>query len=157
MPFEVLRDSRGQRQAKRTIAAPTFSAGTQARSTLMPSGMIGMPKPCRPRPMISGNSELVLAANNDPAVRNTAQQISIGRGPCMSPSRPNTGVAIAAVSSVAVIAHDALAGLVFSSVGSSGSIGMISVCISDTPMPAAAMATTKRLGWCRRAVRAPTL
>ena len=66
--------------------------------------------------MISGNSELVLAANNEPAVRNSAQQISIGLGPYMSPSRPNTGVATAAVSSVAVIAHDALAGLVFSSV-----------------------------------------
>ena len=63
--------------------------------------------------------------------------MSIGFGPYMSPSRPNTGVATAAVSSVAVIAHDALDGLVFNSFGSSGISGMMSVCISETLMPAA--------------------
>ena len=73
------------------IAAPTFSAGTQVRSTLMPSGMIGMPKPCSPRPMINGSREVVVAASSEPAVRNTAQQIRIGLAPYMSPRRPNTG------------------------------------------------------------------
>jgi XTP/dITP diphosphohydrolase len=37
-----------------------------------------------------------------------AQTMSIGLGPYISPSRPNTGVVTAAVNSVTVIAHDAL-------------------------------------------------
>jgi hypothetical protein len=45
----------------------------------------------------------------------------------MSPSRPNTGVATAAVSSVAVTAHDASDGLASRSFGSSGISGMMSV------------------------------
>ncbi len=139
------------------IAAPTFSAGTQVRRTLIPSGMIGMPKPCRPRPMISGSRAVVLAASSEPPVRKTAQQIRICLGPYMSPSRPNTGVATAAVNSVAVIAHDALDGAVSNRTGSSGRIGMMSVCISDTLTPAAAIAATSIPGWCGGTSRDPAL
>ena len=118
------------------MAEPTRSAGTLARSTLMPNGMIGMPNPCSPRPMITGSSESDRAAVNDPAVNASAQATSIGFGPYISPRRPNTGVATAAVSRVAVMAHDAFDGLVSSSLGSAGITGMISVCISETPIPA---------------------
>jgi hypothetical protein len=125
------------------IAVPTRSAGTVARSTLMPSGMIGNASPCRPRPTTKGISELVVAAISDPAVSTTAHTMRTGLGPYMSPSRPNTGVATAAVNNVAVMAHDALDGLAFSSFGSSGINGMMSVCIKDTLMPAADSTATR--------------
>ena len=99
---------------------------------------------------MNGNRELVIAAINDPTVSVAAQTISIGLGPYMSPSRPNTGVVTAAVSSVTVIAHDALAGLVCSSVGSSGISGIISVCISDTLIPAAASTAIRTPGCAAR-------
>ena len=55
----------------------------------------------------------------------------------MSPSRPNTGVATAADSNVAVIAHDALDALVCNKFGNTGINGTINVCINATLMPAA--------------------
>jgi len=134
------------------IAEPTRSAGTAARSTLIASGMIGIPSPCRPRPTMNGTSELVSAEVIEPAVSIAAQMIRIGLGPYMSPSRPNTGVATAAVNSVTVIAHDALVGLVSSSLGSSGTRGMIRVCISDTLIPAAARTAIRTPGCALRAV-----
>ena len=91
------------------MADPTRSAGTAARSTLIASGMIGMPRPCRPRPTMNGTSELVDAEVTQPTASCRTDD-QIGLGPYMSPSRPNTGVATAAVSSVTVIAHEALAG-----------------------------------------------
>ena len=75
-----------------------------------------------------------------------AQIINMGLGPYMSPKRPNTGVATAAVSSVTVIVHEALDGLVFSSSGSSGISGIIRVCVSDTLMPAAARTAIRTPG-----------
>ena len=53
----------------------------------------------------------------------------------MSPSRPNSGVATAAVSSVAVMAQDALAGPVRNRVGSSGISGTL--VIDDAKLTAA--------------------
>ena len=96
--------------------------------------------------MMNGSSELATAAIRDPTVIAAAQIISIGFGPYMSPRRPNTGVATAAVSRVTVIVHEALAGLVLSSAGSSGIKGIISVCVSDTLMPAAASTAIRTPG-----------
>ena len=94
----------------------------------------------------------MVAATNDPAVSTTAHAMSIGLGPYMSPSLPNTGVATAAVNSVAVMAHDALEGLAFNSFGSSGINGMISVCIRETLIPAAESTAMRIPGWADRAV-----
>ncbi len=130
------------------VADPTRSGGIAARSTAMPSGMMAMPRPCRPRPRTNGTSVLLSAQTSDPAVNPSALTISIRRGPYMSPNRPNTGVATAAVSRVAVIAQEASAAPTLSIRGSSGITGTISVCISDTAMPAAESTTTSTEG-CR--------
>jgi hypothetical protein len=126
------------------IAAPTRSVGSAARSTLMPKGITGAPKPCKARPTISGTGELVSAAMTEPTVSSTAQAMRTRLAPNMSPRRPNIGVATAPVSRVAVIAHDALADVVFSRAGSCGTSGMTSVCIIETLMPAAANAAISR-------------
>jgi hypothetical protein len=120
------------------IAPPTRSAGNEARSTLMPSGITGAPNPCNARPMTSGIRELVSAATTDPTVSSTAQATSTRLAPNMSPSLPNIGVATAPVSSVAVTAHEALADEVPRMSGSCGTSGMTSVCIKETLMPARA-------------------
>jgi hypothetical protein len=106
---------------------------------------------------MSGSSELVVAAITDPPINISAHVTSIGLGPYMSPSRPNTGVAMAAVNSVTVIAHAASEGLLSNNFGSSGISGTISVCISDTLMPAAESTAMRTLG-CREvsADSAPT-
>ena len=114
----------------------------------MPSGMIGMPKPCSARPTTIGSSDVVIAAISEPPISISAQVISIGLAPYMSPSLPNTGVATAAVSSVAVTAHDASDGLASSSFGSSGISGMMSVCIRETLIPATER-TAIRIAGCR--------
>lgn len=93
--------------------------------------------------MISGISDVVVAATTDPATSSAAHTIRIRLGPYMSPSLPSTGVATAPVSSVAVMAHDALAGLVDNSVGSCGMSGITSVCMSETLIPAPASAATR--------------
>src|SRR5690606_13410791 len=128
------------------IADPTRSGGTHARMTLMPSGMIGSPNPCRPRPSTSGSSDVEVAAMSEPTVSSAAHAISSRFGPYMSPSRPNIGVATQAVIKVAVMTHEALVGLVFSSRGSSGISGMTKVCINDTQMPAADRAAMRSPG-----------
>ena len=96
--------------------------------------------------MTTGTHALVDAAMSEPTVMTMAQAISIGLGPYMSPSLPKTGVATAATSSVAVIAHDALEAFVFSSVGSSGISGITSVCINDMQMPVVASTATTTAG-----------
>lgn len=100
--------------------------------------------------MMNGTRELVTAAIKEPTAIAPAQIINIGLGPCMSPRRPNTGVATAAVSRVTVIVHDALDGLVCNSIGSSGMSGIISVCVNDTLMPAAAKTAIRTPGCAAR-------
>ena len=70
----------------------------------------------------------------------------------MSPRRPNTGVAPATGGSVAVIALDVSAGPAPSSRGSSGTSGVIRVCISETLIPAAARTAIRTSGWVLRAL-----
>ena len=128
------------------IAVPTRWAGTHVRSTLIPSGTMGTPKPCSARPMTTGTHALVDAAIREPTVIRIAQAISRRLGPYMSPSLPTTGVATAATSSVAVITHDALDALVLSSFGSSGISGITNVCINDMQVPVVASTATTTAG-----------
>ena len=60
----------------------------------------------------------------------------------MSASRPAIGIATAPASRVAVITHDALAGVVCSSLGSSVWMGIIRVCIRAALIPPKQRTTT---------------
>ncbi|CAM5270203.1 hypothetical protein SAURM35S_05668 [Streptomyces aurantiogriseus] len=65
--------------------------------------------------------------------------------PIMSPSRPVTGVATAAASSVAVMAQELLDGEAPRSFGRSGTIGITRDCISENTIPPKARAATTAL------------
>ncbi len=109
---------------------------------LMPSGITAIDTPWNVRPTIIGTSVSLSAPITDPAISSTRLSSSIRRLPYMSPSRPTTGLATAPASRVAVIAQVASDGEEFSSLGSSGTIGMISVCISETVIPPSARTQT---------------
>lgn len=66
--------------------------------------------------------------------------------PNMSPRRPTTGVVTAAASRVAVTTQAAFDGEACRYSGSSGTIGMIRVCISEITIPARASTATTAFG-----------
>ena len=127
-------------------AEPRRSDGSSSRMMLIPSGITAADRPCSVRPMIAGRRLSARAVTTDPATRTTRLISSIRRLPNMSPSRPTVGVATAAASSVAVITQAVSALDAFSSVGSWGTSGMITVCISATTMPANASTATTAFG-----------
>src|SRR5690606_35187806 len=55
------------------IELPSRSAGSTSRMTLMPSGMMPAPMPCRPRPMIIGTTEEDAAHTSGPMNSGTMQ------------------------------------------------------------------------------------
>lgn len=118
------------------------SEGSTSRMTLMPSGTTPAARPCSARPTIIGTSESLNAATTEPLTSRTMLTSSIRRLPNMSPRRPTTGVATAAASRVAVTAQAAFDAEASRYFGSSGTIGITRVCISETTIPAKARTAT---------------
>lgn len=156
MPVEVVGDERGGGQAEgaadaeealiSAVAEPSRSAGSSSRMMLMPSGMTPADRPCNARPTIIGARDSLSAAVTDPATSITTLTSSIRRLPYMSPSRPIIGVATAAASRVAVTAQAVSDAGAFRRLGSSGTIGMTRVCISETTIPPKASTATTTFG-----------
>lgn len=71
----------------------------------------------------------------EPATSTTRLTRSMRRLPTMSPSRPITGVATAAASSVAVMTQEVFDGEAPRCFGRSGTIGMTMDCISKNTIP----------------------
>lgn len=126
----------------RAVELVSRSAGSTSRMTLMPSGTTAAARPCRVRPTIIGTRESLSAQTTEPATSRTMLTRSMRRLPNMSPRRPTTGVATEAASSVAVTAQMVFDAEASRSFGSSGTIGMTRVCISETTIPARASTAT---------------
>lgn len=118
------------------------SEGSTSRMMLMPSGTTAAARPWRARPAIIGMRESLSAQTTEPEISRTMLTRSMRRLPNMSPRRPTTGVATAAARRVAVTAHAVFDAEASRSFGSSGTIGMTRVCISETTMPAKARTAT---------------
>jgi hypothetical protein len=104
----------------------------------MPSGTIPMPSPWSPRPATIGTTEDDSAHTTEPRTSGAVQARMRRFLPYMSPRRPATGVAMAAVSSVTVMTHVVLEPDAPSRVGRSPISGTTSVCMSAATMPASA-------------------
>jgi hypothetical protein len=122
------------------IPAPRRSGGRTLPMMLMPSGSAAIPVPCSARPAIITTALLVSAHTSDPASRPARAANSIRRRPNWSPSRPNSGLDIAAVSSVAVTSQDTVAAGACNSRGKLSISGITMVCTTDTAKPAKARA-----------------
>ncbi len=127
------------------VAAPSRWGGSTSRMMLMPSGMTPAARPWSVRPTIIGIRLSLSAPTTEPVISRPRLTRSMRRFPYMSPRRPVTGVATAPARSVAVIAQAVSDGGASSSRGSSGTSGIMIVCISETTMPARASTATMRL------------
>ena len=87
------------------------------------SGKIAPPAPWITRAVSITATDDVSAARTDPAISATSTKRSTRFFPCMSPSRPRTGVATEALMRYAVSTHATVDWLVFSAFPISGSAG----------------------------------
>lgn len=117
------------------VAEARRSAGTVSRMTLMPSGMTPAASPCRARPTIIGPTVSLSAASTEPTTSTPRLTSSMRRLPYMSPRRPMTGVATPPLSRVAVTTQAVRSAVESSRVGSCGTSGTMSVCMSETTIP----------------------
>ena len=108
----------------------TFSRGNSSRMIPIASGKIAPPAPWIARPAIITASEPARADTTDPRPNTPSEMSSQCSLPYMSPSRPNSGVATAAVSRNAVSSHVASAGSPPNVRWISGRAGTIIVCAS---------------------------
>ncbi len=122
----------------RATAPFSFFGWMTSRRMLTPSAMTPSPMPWNTRPTTMGMSVSESAATTQPTAMMMSRASMMRRLPYMSPSRPLIGVEIAAASSVAVSTHDESARLVLSSSGSSGMIGVTTVCMNAAMSPVAA-------------------
>ena len=132
------------------IAVPVRCGGVISRISEMPTGMNPIASPCIARPTSIGASESLsaqttLATSSSPALATSTRCL-----PKRSASRPATGIATAAASSVIVMTQAAFAWLVPRSSPSSPWIGIRSVCVSDAVRPPKHSTTTGSTGCSRR-------
>jgi hypothetical protein len=108
----------------------TIDGGATSRASEMATGMNPIATPCSTRPVRTSTRLLDSAVTSEPTSRIAAEVTRTGFLPTRSASRPVTGMATAAPSSVAVTTQEAFDADVPSSWGSSDWMGMTSDCIS---------------------------
>jgi hypothetical protein len=126
----------------RPIAAPALSRGSTSWRSEIPSGIIALPRPWRPRPMIIVATSWATAHTAEPTMNGTIAATRIFFLPNMSPSRPATGVEIAPTSRVIVMTQEVLETSVWKIWGRLAMIGTTRVWARETTMPVAASTAT---------------
>ncbi len=102
---------------------------------LIPTGIIEIAKPWRPRPISRATKLPPIAATSDPTTIIVIEISIMRRFPNMSARRETIGVATALVRSVTVTSQEASSALTPRIFGKSGNNGMTIVCCSATTVP----------------------
>lgn len=131
----------------RAMAEPAFSLDSTSWIREIPSGIMPVPRPWRPRPRIITTTSVARAQTMEPRMKGVTATSIIRFLPYRSANRPITGVLTAPTSRVAVITQEAVATSVPKMTGRSPRIGTTSVCARDTTMPVAASTATRSRGF----------